>query len=89
MVSISAVKKSITILLTSIKEFIPCNHGNGWKLQMFHEFLHLPVDIYMFDSPHNYDNSPTEHGLIETAKHPADHTQKSQSLFVPQVTKRL
>jgi len=87
--SIAAVKKSISILLNSIKEFTPRNHGNGWKLQKFHEHLHLPVDIYMFGSPQNFDNSPTEHGLIETAKHPADHAQKSHSLFVSQVTKRL
>jgi len=76
-------------LLNSIKEFTPCNHGNGWKLQKFHKIMHLPMDIYMYGSPQNYDNSPTEHGLIETAKHPADHAQKSWSLFVSQVTKRL
>jgi len=86
--SISAVKMSIAILLTSIKEFTPCNHGNGWKLQKFHEHdLHLPVDIYMFGSPQNYDNSPMEHGLIETAKQPFNHAQKSNALFVSQVTK--
>jgi len=87
--SISMVKKSISILLNSIKEFTPRNHGNGWKLQKFHEHLHLPIDKYMFGSPQNYNNSPTEHGLIETAKHPADHAQKSCSLFVSQVTKHL
>jgi len=79
--SISAVKRSIAILLNSIKEFTPRNQGNGWKLQKFHEHLHLPIDIYMFGSPHNFDNSPTEHGLIDTAKHPADHAQKSTSLL--------
>jgi len=66
--SISAVQKSISILLNSTKEFTQCNHGNGWKVQKFHEHLHLPLGIFMFGSPHNYDNSPTEHGLIETAK---------------------
>ena len=43
----------------------------------------------MFGSPQNYDNSPTEHGLIETAKRPSDHAQKSNALFVSQVTKRV
>ena len=51
--------------------------------------MHVPVDIYMFGSPQNYDNSPTEHGLIETAKRPADHAQKSNTNFVSQVTKRV
>ncbi len=87
--SISAVKRSIAILLSSIKEFTPRNHGHSWKLQKFHEHLHLPINIYMFGSPQNYDNSPTEHGLIETAKHPADHAQKSTPLFASQVTKHL
>jgi len=88
-VSISAVQKSISILLSLIKEFTPCNHVNGWKLQNFHEHLHIPVDIYMFGSPQNYNNSPTEHGLIETDKQPADHAQKSNTQFVSQVTKRV
>jgi len=88
MASVSAVKRSIRILLNSIKEFTPRNHGNGWKLQKFHEHLHVPLDIYMFGSPQNYDNSPTEHGLIETAKRPADHAQKSRVSFISQVTKR-
>jgi len=60
--------------------------GNGWKLQKFHEHLHLPVDIYMLGSLHDYDNSLIENGLIETAKHPADHAQKSCLLLVSQVT---
>jgi len=73
----SAVRHSLVILLNSIKEFTPHNHRNGWKLQNFHEHLHLPMDVYLFGSPQNYDNSPSEHGLIETAKCPADHAQKS------------
>jgi len=85
--SMSAVKKSITILLTSIKEFTPCNHGNGWKLKKNHEHLHFTVSIYMFGSPQNYDKSPMEHGLIETAKQTSDHAQKSNAHFVSQVTK--
>jgi len=40
-----AVRNSLSILLNSIKEFTPRNHGNGWKLQKFHEIMHLPMDI--------------------------------------------
>jgi len=47
-ISISAAKKSLSILLHTIQEFTPCNHGNGWKLQKFHENLHLLEDIYMW-----------------------------------------
>jgi len=36
------------------------------------------MDIYLFGSPQNYDNSPTEHGLIDTANCPSDHAQKSK-----------
>jgi len=56
----------------------------SWKwleLQKFHEHLHLPIDISMFGSPQHYDNSPTEHGLIEAAKRPADHAQKVDHSF--------
>jgi len=76
-VSITAVRNSLLILPNSIKEFTPRNHGNGWKLQQFHEIMHLSTDIYMYGSPQNYNNLPTEHGLIESAKYPADHAQKS------------
>jgi len=82
-------QKSLSILLHTIQEFTPRNHGNGWKPQKFHEILHLPEDIYMFGSLQNYDNSPTEHGLIDTAKHPADHAQKSNTNFVSQVSKHM
>jgi len=71
--SMSAVRQSLVILLNSVKKFTPCNHGNRWKLQKFHVHLHLPMDIYLFGSPQNYDNSPTEHGLIDTAKRPGNH----------------
>jgi len=46
------------------------------------------MDIYLFSSPQNYDNSPTEHGLIDTAKCPCDHAQKSKKCLF-QVTKWL
>jgi len=49
-ISIAAVRKSVTVLLNSIKEFTLCNHGNGWKLQKYHGILHLPVDIYIWKS---------------------------------------
>jgi len=37
-ISISAVKRCLSILLSTIKEFTPRNHGNGWKLQKFHSY---------------------------------------------------
>jgi len=43
----------------------------------------------MFGSPQNYENSLMEHGLIESAMQPADHTQKSTTLFVSQFTKHV
>jgi len=43
------------------------------------------TDWYFYVKAH----SPTKHGLIEMAKRPTDHGQKSRSLFVSQVTKHL
>jgi len=57
------------------------------EITKLHEHLHIPVDIYMFGSPQNYNNSPNEHGLIETAKQSADHAQKRNVQFVSQVAK--
>jgi len=42
----------------------------------------LWISSYMYGSPQNYNNSPTEHGLIENAKHPADHAQKSCTVCI-------
>jgi len=59
---------------------------NGWKLQKFHDFLHISCNMYEFGSPANWDASPGEHDLIDLAKRPAQRTQKCNETFTMQVT---
>ncbi|HEY9295875.1 MAG TPA: hypothetical protein VIQ31_05790, partial [Phormidium sp.] len=82
-------KEAIRILLRSIKELVPRNCGNGWKLQKFHEILHLVDDMELFGSPLNWDASPGEHSLIDFAKRPAKRSQKSKRDFLQQVNTRI
>jgi len=63
-------------MLQTVKEKIPRNIRNGWKLQKFHDILHVSRDLFMFGSPQNWDASPGEHNLIDFVKHPARRTQK-------------
>jgi len=60
---------------------------NGWKLQNFHDLLHVVSrHVYMFGSPQNWDANPGNDNLIDFAKHPACRTQKCHSTFMMQVT---
>jgi len=65
------VHQSISKLLETIKAEIPHPEHNGWKLQKFHDLLHISRDMFQFGSPQNWDASPGEHNLIDLAKQPA------------------
>ncbi len=42
---------------------------NGWKLQKFHDLLHVVSrHVYMFGSPQNWDANPGNDNLIDFAK---------------------
>ncbi len=43
------------------------DHANKWKLQKFHDILHISRDMHMFGCPQNWDAGPGEHNLIEFA----------------------
>ncbi len=58
-------------MLSEIKKHIPHTKSNGWKLQKFHDMLHISINMQMFGCPQNWDASPGEHNLIDFAKHPA------------------
>jgi len=65
------IHKALSKMLQTVKEKIPRNICNGWKLQKFHNILHFSRDLFMFGSPQNWDASPGEHNLIDFAKRPA------------------
>jgi hypothetical protein len=63
--------------------------GNGWKLQKFHEHLHLPWLIHAFGHPRNYNAAQGESHLKYFAKLPAATVQKtSPQILVKQIAER-
>jgi len=72
-----------------VKTQIPHSVRNGWKLQKFHDMLHVSRDMHLFGNPQNWDASLGEHSLIDFAKRPAQRTQKCHEMFIMQVTERL
>jgi hypothetical protein len=81
--------RSIRILLAQIKENAPRKDKNGWRLQKFHDMLHIVRDIENFGSPNNVDAAPNENNLIDFAKKPGRRAHKKREVFVSQVSKRL
>lgn len=49
----------------------PRAEGNGWKLQKFHEILHIPREMSRFGSPANWDAGIGESSLKYWAKWPS------------------
>jgi len=80
---------SIVKLLETVKSEIPHSVCNGWKLQKFHDMLHVSRDMHLFGNPQNWDASLGEHSLIDFAKRPAQRTQKCHETFIMQVTQQL
>jgi len=80
------IHKAISQMLNTIKSKTPHMVWNGWKLQKFHDFLHILHNMYEFGSPANWDASPGEHNSIYLAKRPARRTQKRNETFTMQVT---
>jgi len=76
-------------MLAEIKKFAPRENKNGWKLQKFHDMLHIVRDIENFGSPNNVDAAPNENNLIDLAKRPARRAHTKREVFVSQVSKRL
>jgi len=81
-----AVRKMMSLVLI----YVPRSKGNGWKLQKFHDLLHLARDMSRFGSPQNFDAGPGESGLRWWAKRPALTSQKrGYPVFIRQVAARL
>ena len=67
---------ALRVMLTTIKEKFPRMSGNGWKLQKFHEILHIVDSILLFGSPSNWDAGIGERGLKDWAKIPSGTAQR-------------
>ena len=88
--SINDIHESMCRLLAMVKYFMPRRAGNGWKLQKYHDMLHLAENISRFGSPKNFDCGPGESSLRYWAKLPALTAQtRGYDTFSQQVANRI
>ena len=85
----AVIGDSVARLLAMVRHYCPRKKGNGWKLQKFHDILHLARDMGRFGPPCNFDAGPMESGLRFWAKLPAMTSQtRGHNTFVKQVASR-
>lgn len=88
-INTSIIRDSVARLLSMVRWFCPRKKGNGWRLQKFHDILHLAVDMERFGCPSNFDAGPMESGLKYWAKLPAMTAQtRGYNTFAKQVAMR-
>lgn len=87
---INHLQESIRKLLAKVKHFCPRVDGYGWKIQKFHELLHLVYFLYYFRHSENFDAGVGERLLKDFFKQPAATAQqRGGGVFVEQVADRL
>ncbi len=75
------IQNAIKEMLEEVKTKAPHHEKSGWKLQKFHDHLHVVNDMEKYGNPMNTVNGPTEHGLIDFAKiQQKEHTKNNQFL---------
>ena len=83
------ISNSVSRLLGMVRWFTPRQKGNGWRIQKFHDLLHLAVDMERFGPARNFDAGPMESGLRVWAKLPAQTSQmRGYNIFAKQVAMR-
>ncbi len=88
--SVKKLRERIGKLMTKITHCFPRRKGNGWKIQKFHELLHLALDTERYGIPANFDAGWGERELKTSAKNPARTSQKrNHQDFLWQVNTRL
>ena len=86
----SLIHASVSRMLAMVRFYTPRKKGNGWKIQKFHDLLHVALDIERFGPPSNFDAGPSESGLKTWAKLPAMTSQKrGYNTFLWQVASRI
>jgi len=55
---------AIRTMMGEIKMHAPRQGKNGWRLQKYHDLLHIVRDIENFGSPNNVDTAPNEYNLF-------------------------
>ena len=85
-ISEQAVLLGVRKMMALVWIYVPRSKGNGWKLQKFHDLLHLARDMARFGSPLNFDAGPGESSLRFWAKFLSGTAQKwGYKTFLQQV----
>ncbi len=78
---------AIGTMMGEIKMNATRQDKNGWRLQKYHDLLHIVEDIENYGSPNNVDAAPNKNNLIDFAKRPGRRAHKKREVFVSQVSK--
>jgi len=85
-----ALDLAIRKWLAYVKTYVPRTKGSGWRLQKFHDMLHVAEEISRWGSPMNFDCGIWESFLKIVAKRPSQSSQKiAYQTFIEQVNSRL
>ena len=88
-INATVIRDSVARMLAMVRWYCPRKKGNGWKIQKFHDILHLALDIQRFGPAWNFDAGPMESGLKYWAKLPARTAQmRGYNTFAKQVAWR-
>jgi hypothetical protein len=66
---------AVRVLMKHIKLYVPRDTDVGYKIQKFHEMLHICRDIKLFGSPANFNEGIGESNLIHFVSNPAETAQ--------------
>ena len=88
--SYGIILSSVRAMLSLLKTRLPRKEGHGWKIQKFHELLHVPIDVKNFGSPKMFDTGIVENRLIHVGKINVLSAQKrGTKVFTRQVGPRI
>ena len=81
--------KSLSGMLTMIRDCLPREKGNGWKLPTFHNTMHIVNDMCKYGKPKEANTEVGEKNHIVFAKKIGRRCRKQHRTFTNQVAVRL
>ena len=82
-------KDSLAEMLTMIRDRLPREKGNGWKLPTFHNLMHIVSDMYKYGKPKEANTEVGEKNHKVFAKSIGRRCRKQHKTFANQVAGRL
>jgi hypothetical protein len=82
-------KNSLAQMLTMVRDRLPREKGNGWKLPTFHNTMHIVSDMCKYGKPKEANTEVGERNHKVFAKRIGRHCRKQHKTFANQVAVRL